>query len=146
MSTEEDKASVRRWTEEGWNQRNWAVFDELAASNWVYHNPGFPNVRTLADYKQRATEIRNAFPDNHGTIEDMIAEGDKVVARYTFRGTNTGDIVSPMPLPATGKQVTTTGIIIVRFAGGKGVELWEQHDDLGLSQQLGLIPAPGQTS
>jgi predicted ester cyclase len=88
MSTEENKATVRRWIEEGWNQRNWAVFDELAASNWIYHDPSLPNVPTLEDYKRWATEIRNAFPDNHSTIEDMIAEGDQVVVRGTFRGTN----------------------------------------------------------
>jgi steroid delta-isomerase-like uncharacterized protein len=143
MSTEENKANVRRWTEEGWNQRNWAVFDELAASNWVYHDPSYPNVRTLEDYKRWATETRNAFPDNHVTIEDMIAEGDQVVVRHTFRGTNTGEIVTPMPLPATGKQVTASGITIVRVAGGKGVEVWSQTDTLGIMQQLGVIPSMG---
>jgi len=144
MPTEENKANVRRWTEEGWNQWNVAVFEELSAPNWVFHDPGLPDVRTLADYKRFATESRNAFPDLHLTIEDMIAEGDQVVVRYTLRGTNTGDIVTPMHIPATGKQFTVTGIAIVRFAGGKGVEVWEQDDDLGLYQQLGLIPAPGQ--
>jgi len=146
MSTEDNKANVRRWTEEGWNQGNGAVFDELAAPNWVFHDPARPDVRTLADYKRFFTESRNAFPDFHATIEDMIAEGDQVVARYTLRATHTGDFVTPMHIPATGKQVTVTGIVIVRFAGGKGVEVWEQDDDLGFFQQLGLIPAPGQTS
>ena len=146
MSTADNKANVRRWTEEGWNQRDWAVFDELAASNWVYHDPSLPNVHTLEDYKRWATETRDAFPDNHVTIEDMIAEGDQVVVRHTFRGTNTGDMVTPMPLPATGKQVMASGITIVRIAGGKGVEVWSQTDTLGIMQQLGLIPAPGQSS
>jgi steroid delta-isomerase-like uncharacterized protein len=144
MSTEENKANVHRFTEEGWNQGNIAVFDELSAPNWVYHDPTLPDVRTLADYKRFATEILSAFPDFHATIEDMIAEGDQVVVRYTLRGTNTGDIVTPMPIPATGKQVSVTGIAIVRFAGGKGVEVWEQDDNLGFFQQLGLIPPPGQ--
>ncbi len=146
MSTEENKATVRRFTEEGWNQGNIAVFDELSAPNWVYHNPTLPDVRTLAGYKSWATEVLRAFPDFHATIEDLIAEGDQVVVRYTLRGTNTGDIVTPMPIPATGKQVSVTGIAIVRFAGGKGVEVWEQDDNLGFFQQLGLIPAPGQAS
>lgn len=105
MSTEENKANVRRWTEEGWNQRNLVVFDELAASNWVYHDPGLPKIRTLAHYKRWVSETHNAFPDYYVTIEDMIAEGYKVVVRYTFHGTNTGELVTPMPLPATGKQV-----------------------------------------
>lgn len=143
MSTEDNKATVRRFTEEGWNQGNVAVFDELNAPNWVYHDPGFPDVRTLEDYKSWVTETRGAFPDLHFTIEDLVAEGDQVVVRWTARGTNTGDIVTPMPLPATGRQVTITGISIVRFAGGKGVEVWDQSDSLGLFQQLGLIPAPG---
>ena len=144
MSTEDNKATVRRFTEEGWNQGNVAVFDELCAPNWVYHDPFVPDVRTLADYKPWVTESRSAFPDLHFTIEDLVAEGDQVVVRYTLRGTNTGDFVTPMPLPATGKQVTATGISVVRFAGGKGVEVWNQTDSLGLFQQLGLIPTPGQ--
>ena len=144
MSTEENKATVRRFTEEGWNQGNVAVFDELSAPNWVYHDPGVPDVRTLEDYKPWVTETRRTFPDLHLTIDDMIAEGDQVVVRLTARGTNTGDLVTPMPHPATGKQVTITGIAIVRFAGGKGVEVWSQTDSLGLFQQLGLIPVPGQ--
>lgn len=146
MSTEENKATVRRVTEEGWNQGNVAVFDELNAPNFIYHDPGVPDVRTTEDYKRHVTETRSAFPDLHLTIEDMITEGDQVVGRYTFRGTNTGDIVTPMHIPATGKQVTVTGIAIIRFAGGKGVEVWNQGDNLGLFQQLGLIPAPGQAS
>ena len=142
MSTEENKATVRRFTEEGVNQGNVAVFDELCAPNWVYHDPSFPDVHTLADYKRFITETHSAFPDFHVMIEDVIAEGDQVVLRSTWRGTNTGDIVTPMHLPATGKQVTVTGMTIVRFVGGKGVEVWSQGDSLGLFQQLGLIPAP----
>lgn len=145
MSTEENKATVRRFTEES-NQGNVAALDELCAPNWVYHDPSFPDVRTLADYKRFITETRSAFPDFHVTIEDVIAEGDKVVIRSTWRGTNSGDIVTPMHIPATGKQVTVTGITIVRFAGGKGVEVWNQQDSLGVFQQLGLIPVPGQAS
>ena len=143
MSTEENKATVRRYFEEVLNQGNLALVDELNAPNWVYHDPVVPDVRTLEDYTQWFTAIRSAFPDFHVTIEDMIAEGDQVVVRYTWRGTNTGDFVTPMPILATGKQVTITGISTVRFAGGKGVEVWNQSDSLGLFQQLGLIPAPG---
>src|SRR6266567_3118880 len=89
MSTEDNKAAtVRRAIEEGWNQGNVAVFDELCAPNWVYHEPGSPDVRTLADYKRFATETRRDFPDLHLTIEDLVAEGDKVVMRGTFGGAN----------------------------------------------------------
>jgi len=134
MSTEDNKATVRRWIEEGGNQGNVAVFDELSAPNWVYHDPNFPDAHTLADYKRSITEARSAFPDFHTTIEDLIAEGDKVVMRSTWRGTNTGDFVTPMPLPATGKQVTVMTITIVRFAGGKAVEVWSVGDSLGASR------------
>jgi steroid delta-isomerase-like uncharacterized protein len=147
MSTEDNKALVRRYFEEVLNQGNLALADELNDPNWVYHDPVVPDVRTIADYTQWFTQIRSAFPDFHVTIQDLIAEGDQVVVRYSWRGTNTGDFVTPaMQFPATGKQVTVTGMSIGRFAGGKGVEVWNQTDSLGIFQQLGLIPAPGQAS
>src|SRR5947209_19282825 len=95
MSTEENKATVRRAIEEGWNQGHVAVFDELNAPNFLYHDPGAPGVRTNQDYKRGVTESRSAFPDLHITIDDLIAEGDQVAMRWTFRGTNTGDLVTP---------------------------------------------------
>lgn len=119
MSTEENKATVQRYFEEVLNQGNLALANELNAPNWVYYDPAVPDVRTIADYTQWFSEIRNAFPDFHVTIEDSVAEGDKVVVRYTWHGTNTGQIMRPMPIPATGKQVRATGMSIVRFAGGR---------------------------
>jgi steroid delta-isomerase-like uncharacterized protein len=143
MSTEDNKAVVRRAFEEWLNQGKVAVIDEFCAPNYLFHDPDWPDVRTLEDYKRWFTETRSAFPDIHFTIEEMIAEGELVVVRFTWRGTNTGEIVSPaMRIPATGKQVTTTGIFIVRFAEGKCVEEWHLGDTLGLFQQLGLIPVP----
>jgi steroid delta-isomerase-like uncharacterized protein len=142
MSTETNKALVRRATEEGWNQGNLALIDELCAPDYVNHDPDRPDVRTHEDYKRWVTENRSAFPDFHLTIDDLVAEGEQVVVRWTMRGTNTGDIVRPTHIPATGKQVTMTGIDITRFAGGKVVETWHQGDYLGLFQQLGLIPVP----
>ncbi len=143
MSTETNKANVRRAFEEVLNQGKVAVLDELLAPNFIYHEPTRPDVRTLEDYKRYVTEIRSAFPDIHATIEDMIAEGEQVVVRYLWRGTNTGDIVTPtMRFPATGKQVIVTAIMIGRAVEGKAVEIWLQADSLGLFQQLGLIPVP----
>jgi steroid delta-isomerase-like uncharacterized protein len=144
MSIEENKALVRRLIEEVWNQGHLAVFDELYAPDFLFHDPGLPQVRTREEDKQWIAGVLKAFPDFHLTIEDLIAEGDQVVMRWTFRGTNTGALVTPIPLPATGKQVTGAGITIVRFAGEKAVEAWNQGDNLGEMQQLGLIPAPGQ--
>ncbi len=142
MSTETNKALVRRAVEECWNQGNVALIDELSAPDFVNHDPARPNVRTREDYKRWATQVRSAYPDLQYTIEDMIAEGEQVAMRLTFRGTNTGEIVTPMPIPATGKQVTMTEILIVRFAEGKVVELWSEADYLGGYQQLGLIRVP----
>jgi steroid delta-isomerase-like uncharacterized protein len=142
MSTEENKTTVRRAIEEVWNQGDVALADELYASNVHFQNPSLADVHTCEDFKRLVIAFRGAFPDFHMTIEDMIAEGDLVVTRYTFRGTNTADFVMPMPLPATGKHVTTTGIVMGRLAGGKFVEILDMSDNLGLFQQLGLIPAP----
>ena len=144
MSTEDNKALVRRFIEQGWNQKNLALMDELAASNFTHHDPNFPNIRTREDYKQWFTDNCNAFPDLQLTIDDLIAEGDRVVTRWTARGTNTGDIATPMYLPATGKRVTITGVSISRIAGGKVVENWQHGDTMGFLQQLDVMPAPGQ--
>lgn len=124
------------------NQGKVALLDELFAPNFLYHDATRPDVRTLEDYKRFLTETRSAFPDVHFTLEDVIAEGEELVVRWTMRGTNTGDIVTPMHIPATGKQITVTGIGIGRAVEGKTVELWNEQDYLGLFQQLGLIPAP----
>lgn len=143
MSTEDNKAAVHRVFEEVWNQGKVAVLDELCAPNFILHETGEPDDLTREDLKSYVTEHHSTFPDLHFTIEDVIAEGEHVVARYTVRGTNTGDFVSPeMRIPATGKQIAVTGIYIARFAGGRAVEAWDQMDTLGLYQQLGLIPVP----
>jgi steroid delta-isomerase-like uncharacterized protein len=142
MSPVDNKATVRRFFEEVLNQGKVALLDELFAPNFLYHDATRPEVRTLEDYKRFLTETRSAFPDVHFTLEDVIAEGEELVVRWTMRGTNTGDIVTPMHIPATGKQITVTGIGIGRTVEGKTVELWNEQDYLGLFQQLGLIPVP----
>lgn len=146
MSTENYKAIVRRIVEEGFNQRNFALFDEVNAPDFVHHDPDTPDVRNSADYKQWVINNNNAFPDFHLTIDDLFSEGDRVVTRWTFHGTNTGDIVTPMPLPATGKQVTVSGVTISRFAGEKLAEDWHLADTIAFMQQLGVIPAPEQVA
>ena len=141
MSTEDNKALVRRGYE-ALNQRNWAAFEELVTPDLVLHNASM-TIQGFEAYKQFVSMYFTAFPDLRFTIEDMIAEGDTVVARQTARGTHQGEL---MGIPPTGKQVSTTGINILRFANGKGVEEWFNGDDLGLLQQLGVVPAPGQAS
>jgi steroid delta-isomerase-like uncharacterized protein len=125
------------------NQGKVAVFDELCAPDFIFHDPDRPDVTTLEDFKRMLTEGRSACPDFHLTIDDLIATDEKVVLRWTWRGTNTGDIVAPtMRIPATGRQVAVTGISIIRFAEKKEVEHWHLEDNVGLFVQLGLIPVP----
>ena len=143
MSTEENKALERRGIEEGWNKGNLTVIDELIAANVVTHRPPAPPLQGTEAFKQFVLMYRSAFPDLHYTIEDQIAEGDKVVTRWTARGTHKGEL---MGIPPTGKQGTVTGISVSRWANGKVVEIWINADDLGMLQQLGVVPAPGQTS
>ena len=141
MSTEQNKATARRLGERI-NQGDLTVIDELCTPNHVSHNP--PNTtHGPEEYKQNFALLLAAFPDLHFTIEDQFAEGDKVATRLTTRGTHTGDFRG---IPPTGKQVTTTGITISHWVGGKSDEVWVNSDSLGLLQQLGAIPAPGQAS
>ena len=141
--TEDNKALNRRFVEEVINQGNTDAIDELIDPGVVDHAapPGFPTGREGA--KQFAAMMRSAFPNLHLTIEDMIAEGDKVVMRSTWSGTHEGEF---MGIPATGRQVTVSAIDITRVADGRMVEHWEQFDALGLMQQLGVVPPPEQTS
>ncbi len=139
MSTEESKAVDRRIVEEVWNKRNLALVDELIDSNFVLHAVGGPDLKGPEGFKQFVTMNVTAFPDCRVTIEDMIAEGDRVVDRVTFRGTHTGNFRDIAP---TGKQATMSVIIINRFAGGKIVETWLVNDALGMMQQLGISAVP----
>lgn len=114
--------------------------DELFATNFVHHNPPPGVAPDLEGYKQTVTMFRDPFPDIQYTLEDMIAEEDKVATRWTGRGTHKGEFMGVAP---TGKQVTITGIQITRHVGGKIVEIWDEMDNLGMMQQLGVIPPPG---
>jgi steroid delta-isomerase-like uncharacterized protein len=113
------------------------VVDELIDTNWVGHGPGEQEVKGAASLKQFTAMMWVAFPDYHMTIEDNIAEGDKVVTRLTVRGTHQGDFMGVAP---TGKQFTMTMIVISRIRDGKILECWQSSDLLGQLQQLGVIP------
>ena len=141
MSTEQNKALVRR-LEEVFNRGNMSMVDELFAPDFVEHEelpPGIPPGREAV--KQLTTMFRSAFPDFKATIDDIVAEGDKVVIRQTWSGTHKGEF---MGVPPTGKSVSFGVIDIIRIAGGKFVEHWGQMDMMGMMQQLGAIPTPGQ--
>ena len=138
--SEENKAIARRLIDELANKGNMAVIPELAAADFVSHQIGGEDVRGHEGLRQLMTMYRTAFPDLHMTVEDQIAEEDRVVTRWTARGTHKGDLQG---IPPTGKQVTVTGIAIDRFVGGKIAEEWEVFDQMGMMQQLGVVPPPG---
>jgi steroid delta-isomerase-like uncharacterized protein len=145
MSTEQNKALARRFIEEIWNQKNLVIAKELIAATYVFHTPGSPPGLPPGPegFQQFASAFLTAFPDVYTSIEDQLAEGDKVVTRWTSHGTNTGSLFG---MPTTGKSAIITGITIDRVADGKIVESWDELDQLGMLQQLGVIPGPGQAS
>ncbi len=143
MTAETNKAIVHRYVEEGYNAGNMAVLDELFDADFVNHDPAQPAVRDLQGLKQLIMAHHAAFADVRTTVEDLVAEGDKVVKRFTVRGTHTGDLNG---IPATGKQFTLEGIDILRLADGKIQEIWVAYDMLGLLQQLGVIPQPEEAT
>ncbi len=144
MSAEENKAILRRVAEEVFNQGNLSVVDELFASDYVLHDPGVPvgELRGPEAFKEQwVSMFRTAFPDLQMTIEDQVAEGDKVASRYVGRGTHQGELMGISP---TNKQVEVTGTITSRFADGKIVEEWNNFDTMGMMQQLGVVSPPEQ--
>jgi predicted ester cyclase len=140
MSTEQNKALVRRVFEEGINQGKVDVFDEIIAPAYVNYNMLVP-APGPAGLKQVIGAFTSAFPDMHITLDQVIAEGDKVATHGVMSGTHAGDF---MGIPATGKSIAVTFSDIWRIENGKAVENWVQLDMMGLMQQLGVIPAPGQ--
>ncbi len=140
--SEENKAIVRRIIEEFWNKADLAVARHCYADNFVCHTTSVPEdlvgPRAMMKY---AIAVRAACSGCRITIEDMIAEGDKVATRWIFTGTSRGEWQG---IPPTGQPVTFTGISIARFEGGKCVEEWINADDLALLRQLGAVPDLGR--
>jgi len=134
MTTEQNKALVRRLVDEVFNRRNVSAVDELMSPDFVEHEvvPGLPPGREGT--KQMLTMVHGAFPDFKGTIDDLIAEGEKVVLRWTWTGTQKGEF---MGLPPLGRKMSIGVIDIIQFSGGRAVAHWGQMDGLGLTQQLG---------
>jgi steroid delta-isomerase-like uncharacterized protein len=136
--TERNKAVVRRFIEEVQNRKNMDLFDELNAPDFVNLSapPGMPTDREGG--KMFLGGFLNAFPDSQITIDDMIAEGDRVVTKKTFTGTHTGEFGG---IPATGNSVTLQYVDILRLRDGKIIEHWLCMDQLTFLQQLGAIPS-----
>ncbi|HWQ18413.1 MAG TPA: ester cyclase [Methanotrichaceae archaeon] len=137
MSLESNKALVRRFLEEVPGKGNLSVVDDLALPSLVLHVPLPEQTPGAEGMKDIAFVCRNAFPDMKITLEDMIAEGDRVACRFTTTGTNSGQF---MGLPPTGRKISLSGIEIFRIEDGKIAEIWGQADLLGLMQQLGVTP------
>jgi steroid delta-isomerase-like uncharacterized protein len=140
--SEENKALVRRQEEELFGGGNLDAAEEIYAADYVGHDPSNPeDVRGLEAAKRAASDYRQAFPDLRVTVEDLIAEGDGVAARLRFRGTHLGELDGIAP---TGRRVDCTGIVVSRIEEGKIAEDWANFDDLGMMQQLRVIPEPEQ--
>ena len=142
--SEENKSIVGRWFAEVTNQGKLEVADELLAPEYVCHDPNSRAGEVRADaLKEGIAYFRNALAEMRFEIEDMISEGDKVVTRWTLRGTHRGELFGVAP---TGKSVAMSGIVISRVDDAKIVEEWDEYDLLGLMKHLGAVPEPQQTA
>ena len=140
MSAEENKAIVRSFLEGIFTQGNPEVVDELVAPDFVVHDPSSEAGDVDAEgVKGSIAWSHNAFPDLRVTIEDQVAEGDKVATRWTVRGTHRGEMMGAAP---TGNQVMFTGTQTDYISAGKIVESWSNWDTLGMLQQIGAVPVP----
>lgn len=135
---EENKDIVRSWVE-AFNEGNLDAVDELLTDSYVRHDPNSPEVRGSTEEKQLIAMYRSAFPDLHFTIEDMVAEDDKVATRLGISATHKGELIG---IPPTEKRLSFTAMEIYRLKEGKIEEQWVNVDTLSMMQQLGAIPAP----
>jgi predicted ester cyclase len=133
--SEANKTAMRQFFERVYNQGDVAFLDELTAPEFVSHDRGNPT-NDRAGVKQIVVAIKTAFPDVAFTADDVISEGDRVAARFTMRGTQTGEF---MGVPPTNLPIVVTGIDIVRFEGRKAVEHWHEWSGMELLQQLGVL-------
>jgi steroid delta-isomerase-like uncharacterized protein len=137
--SEQNKAIVKRVIDEVWNRRNLDAVDELYAAGYTDRSPGVPPGMESGPegVKQFVAMFTGGFPDAKGGVEEVIAEGDKVVVRWTGSGTHEGEF---MGVPASGKHVTFSGTSTYRIANGQIAEEWTHFDGLGLMTQIGAIP------
>ena len=143
MSAQENKALVRRFVDEVQSKGNADLIDEICSAEFVNHSapPGIPT--DCEGIKIVTAMFRGAFPDSYFTVEDMVAEGDKVATRKTFHGTHEGEFIG---IPPSGRSVSMGLIDIVRISEGRVVEHWSMGDTLGMMRQLGVVPQPGESA
>ena len=135
--SEQYKTAARNFIEKGLNQKDLSALESYFSPDLIDHAlpPGLPS--GLEGRKIFASALLAAFPDIHVDVKDLIAEGEKLVTRYSVHGTHKGDL---MGIPPTGKEVSITGVAIDRFENGLSVEHWEIIDQVGLMQQIGALP------
>ena len=135
LSLEQNKAVARQFVEDLLGKGDYGLFNELTIPGYADHNlpSGITPLQSIGAF-------RAGFPEARFIVEDVIAEGDRVVVRYTVEGIHTGNFYG---IPATGRTVSMSGISIYRLTGGKLAEAWVQYDQLGLMQQLGVVPMQG---
>jgi steroid delta-isomerase-like uncharacterized protein len=143
MNVERNKAVVRRYYDEVLNQGHLSVLDDIAADDYVENDPFPGQGNGLADFKARVSTLLTAFSPCTFTIEDVVAEGDRVVVRWHSSGTHSGEFLG---MPPTDREYTIAGIDIHRLADGRMVEHWHVVDQLSQLQQLGMIPSPAAAS
>jgi len=132
-----NKAAVRRYVDEVLNKGNTSLIDELIALSFIGHDPTGPEIHGPEGVKQRQAIYHDAFPDLQYTVEEVVAEDDTVVVRWTSHGTHKGEVWGVAP---TRKQVISTGTMTCHIVDGKFQEAWIDWDALGLLQQIGGIP------
>jgi steroid delta-isomerase-like uncharacterized protein len=140
MSVAKNREVTRRFCAEVWGEGNFALADELMASDLVDHTPFPAPVPGLEGHKQVLAMFRNAFPDLKLTVDDVIGEGNLTYLSWHGEGTHTGEL---MGIPPTGKKVHVTGMDILKLKSGKIKERWAEVNALSLMQQLGVIPGAG---
>ena len=138
MTLEQNKATVRRLYDDIWNKRRLAVVDEIYSPGIVYRAPR-QEVRGRDALKKLVQQYMNAFADSRMTFDRVLAEGDTVLLHWTFNGVHKGELFGAAP---TGRTLTLSGMTVDRLVEGKVVEEWEVFDELGLRQQIGLVPEP----
>jgi steroid delta-isomerase-like uncharacterized protein len=144
MSAESVQALFQRYFDEGTNAGDLSVIDDVFAEDYVHYDPANPDPRGVVGrqgVRDHVTTLRSAFPDITFHVDDMIVEGEeKIVVRWHANLTHLGDYFG---IPPTGKTAEITGMNTWHLAGGRAVEGWVNREDLGLLQQLGIIPSPG---
>ena len=143
MSTVQGKSIIHRVLDEAFTQGNLAVVDELVAPDSISHHMSWGMPANRMGLKQLIAIFRTAFPDLHCTIEDEISQGDKVAAHWMMRGTHKGQFLGNLP---TNKPIAVQGLVYARIESEQVLESWIMVDQMGILQQLGLVPPPRSTA